>query len=365
MAWACACMSSTDPPLRAGAGGEVAGQGAAQRPDVVEVAGDAEGDVEHRRGEDLGQHRGAPGVGGDRLADRGAGQLVRVGLAGAQPQPEAAGCGPGARHRRPGAGRAQGAGDGLLLELVAAREPDLEAGGGRGDRVRHATKACASVPQMPVGGLVGVGRRTGRRAGAPGVSARNSQYRSAGTGRAQILVPAAVVQGPPHQPRGLDPGDQPPVLGGAARLVGPPAFAVEAPAQVGVDLGARLGAVEGQREGGDRAAVEAGADDRAGVGGRRVQQDGLVPPGVADVVGEALHQVGVGADVPGGQVLLERQVGERVPAGGRLGEQAVARDVVEERLAGDRRRRTARAAGPRISRTRSAGRSVAWSRIIW
>ena len=62
-----------------------------------------------------------------------------------------------------------------------------------------------------------------------------------------------------------------------------------------------------------------------------------MPPGVADIVREGLHEVGIGADVPGGQVLLEGEVREGVPAGGHLDEQAVARDVVEERLAGDRR----------------------------
>src|ERR1700758_2128150 len=61
-----------------------------------------------------------------------------------------------------------------------------------------------------------------------------------------------------------------------------------------------------------------------------------MPPRVADVVGKAFHKVGGGADVPGGQILLEGQVGEGVPAGGCLGKQAVARDVVEERLTGDR-----------------------------
>ena len=191
----------------------------------------------------------------------------------------------------------------------------------------HVTKACASAPQMPVAGWSASGSHGPSGLGA-WVSARKSQYRSAGTGRAQILVPAAVVTGPAHEPRGLDAGDQPPVLGGAVRLVRPAAFPVEALAQLRIDLGAGFVAVEGQGEGGDRAAVQAGADDRAGIGGRRVQQDGLVPPGVADVAGEAFHEVGVGADVPGGQVLLEGQVREGVPAGGRLDEQAVARDVV-------------------------------------
>ena len=197
------------------------------------------------------------------------------------------------------------------------------------------TKARASVPQMPVAGWSARGSHGLSGCGA-WVSARKSQYRSAGTGRAQILVPAAVIRVRRMRRAAWTPAISRRCSGGQSGLVRPLAFPVEALAQLGIDLGAGFVAVEGQREGGDRAAFQAGADDRAGVGGRRVQQDGLVPPGVADVVGEALHQVGGGADVPGGQVLLEGQVREGVPAGGRLDEQAVARDVVEERLAGDR-----------------------------
>ena len=105
------------PALGPGPGGQVAGEGAAQRADVVEIADDAEGDVEDGRGQDLREHRGVPGVGGDRLADRGARQLVRVGLARAYPQSELR-LGPRARHRgRQQAG--QRAGDALLLEFLA------------------------------------------------------------------------------------------------------------------------------------------------------------------------------------------------------------------------------------------------------
>ena len=57
----------------------------------------------------------------------------------------------------------------------------------------HRTKACASVPQDPVAGWSARGSHglSGRGAW---VSARKSQYRSAGTGWAQILVPAAVIR---------------------------------------------------------------------------------------------------------------------------------------------------------------------------
>ena len=47
--------------------------------------------------------------------------------------------------------------------------------------------------------------------------------------------------------------------------------------------------------------------------------------------------IGAGADVPGCQVLLEGQVREGVPACGRFDQQAVARDLVEERFTSDRR----------------------------
>ena len=57
----------------------------------------------------------------------------------------------------------------------------------------HLTKACASVPQMPMAGWSARGSQVLSGRGA-WVSARKSQYRSAGTGRAQILVPAAVVR---------------------------------------------------------------------------------------------------------------------------------------------------------------------------
>ena len=244
------------------------------------------------------------------------------------------GLGPRARHRgRQQAG--QRVGDALLLEFLAGREPHLEPGGGRGDRVRPGDERLRLGSPDSGGGLLGVGRA---RAVGPG-GRRVGQEQPVQVGRDRPGAdPGAGVggEGLPDQARDLNPGDQPPVPGGAVRLVRALAFGLKAPPEVGIDLGARLGAVEGQREGGDRAAVEAGADDRAGVGGGRVQQDGLVPPGVADAVDEALDQVGVGADVPGGQVLLERQVGEGVPALG-LGQQAVAGDVVQELLAGDRR----------------------------
>ena len=152
--------------------------------------------------------------------------------------------------------------------------------------------------------------------------------------------------------------------GGAVRLKRALAFPVEALTQFRVHLGAGLVAVERQREGGDRAAVQALADDDADIGGRRVQQDGLLPPRVADVVGEAPHKIGVGAHVPGGQVLLERQVREGVPPGRRLDEQAVARDVIKERLPGDRQREAFQL-GLEDLKTRLAGRVLTCSRIIW
>jgi hypothetical protein len=57
----------------------------------------------------------------------------------------------------------------------------------------HVTKACASAPQMPVAGWSVPGSQGLSGCGAR-VSARKSQYRSAGTGRVAILVPAAVVR---------------------------------------------------------------------------------------------------------------------------------------------------------------------------
>ena len=57
----------------------------------------------------------------------------------------------------------------------------------------HLTKACASVPQMPVAGWSAWGSQ-GLSGRGTWVSARKSQYRSAGTGRAQILAPAAVMR---------------------------------------------------------------------------------------------------------------------------------------------------------------------------
>ena len=57
----------------------------------------------------------------------------------------------------------------------------------------HVTKACASVPQMPVAGWSARGSHGLSGCGAR-VSWRKSQYRSAGTGRAQILVPVAVIR---------------------------------------------------------------------------------------------------------------------------------------------------------------------------
>ena len=85
------------PALGPGPGGQVVGEGAAQGADVVEIADDAEGDVEDAGGEDLREHRGVPGVRGDRRDDRGAGQLVRLGLARANPQSQVR-LRPGARH---------------------------------------------------------------------------------------------------------------------------------------------------------------------------------------------------------------------------------------------------------------------------
>ena len=255
---------------------------------------------------------------------------------------------PGRTHRpelrlRPGAGHrgrelaGQRAGDALLLEFIAVGEPHLETGGGDGDRVRPGDERLRLGSPDAGGGLLGVG---GARAVGPG-GGRVGQEEPVQVGRdgpGADPGPGLGGEGLPDQARDLDPGDQPPVRRRAVRLIRPRAFGVETPAQLRVDLGARLVAVERQREGGDRAGVEAGADDRAGVAGRRVQQDRLVPPRVADAVDEALDQVGVGADMPGGQVLLERQVGEGVPAVVRLDQQAVARDVVQERRAGDRRR---------------------------
>ena len=86
------------------AGGQVVGEGAAQRADVVEVADDIQGHVEDRRGEYLGQYRGVPGVVRDGLADGGAGQRVRVGLAGTEPQSRRR-LRSTRTSRRPGAGR--------------------------------------------------------------------------------------------------------------------------------------------------------------------------------------------------------------------------------------------------------------------
>ena len=242
---------------------------------------------------------------------------------------------PGAGHRgREPAG--ERAGDALFRQFIAAGSRTSRPVAVTVIEFAHATNACASVPQMPVAGCSASGAHGPSGRGAA-VSARNSQYRSAGTGRAQILVPASVVRVCRTSRAIWTPAISRRCGGRAVRLIRPRAFGVEAPPQLRVDLGARLVAVERQREGGDRAAVEAGADDRAGVAGRRVQQDRLVPPRVADAVDEALDQVGVGADVPCGEVLLERQVGEGVPAVG-LDQQAVARDVVQERRAGDRRR---------------------------
>ena len=234
---------------------------------------------------------------------------------------------------------AQRAGDGLFLEFVVTREPDLDARGGRGNRVQPLDEGLRLGSPDAGGRLVGAGVARTVRPGRLGVG-EEEPVQVCGDGPGADPGPGGGGEGLARESRGRDAGDQPPVLGGAVRLECPPALQVEALAQVRIDLGTGFAAVEGQGEGGDRAAVQAGADDGAGVGGRRVQQDGLVPPGVADVVGEALHKIGAGADVPGGQVLLEGQVREGVPAGGRLDEQAVARDVVEERLAGDRRGRS-------------------------
>ena len=120
--------------LGASAGGQVAREGAAQGTDVVQVPGDIEGHVEDGGGEHLGQYRGVPDVARDGPADGGAGQRVRVRLAGTEPQSRWR-LGPRGRH----GGReltGERAGDGLLLEFILAREPDLDAGGGGGDRVQ-------------------------------------------------------------------------------------------------------------------------------------------------------------------------------------------------------------------------------------
>ena len=138
-------------PARPGASGEVVGESAAEGTNVNKVADDVDEHVEDCRGEYLRHDGGLLGVDGDCLPQRGAAQLVRMGLPRTKPQFRAW-LSPRTRH----GGRelsAQCAGDGLFLKLFVTREPDLDARGGRGNR-----------------------------------------YRSAGTGWAQILVPAAVVR---------------------------------------------------------------------------------------------------------------------------------------------------------------------------
>ena len=106
-------------------------EGAAEGTDVVKVADDTEGDIEDCRGEYLGHDGGVLGIGSHDLAERGAAQLVRMGLVRTKPQFRMR-LSPRTRH----GGRellAQRAGDGLLLEFVITREPDLDARGGRGN----------------------------------------------------------------------------------------------------------------------------------------------------------------------------------------------------------------------------------------
>ena len=157
---------------------------------IVKVADDTEGDVEDRRGKHLRQQGGVPGVGGDRVADGGAGRSCGWGR-------------PGRTHRSDvGAVHAPvttaGSGSASVLEMSAS-----DSSSPRGSltstpvavaviEFSHLTKPCASVPQIPAAGWSARGSSVLSGLGAR-VSARNSQYRSAGTGRAQTLVPASVV----------------------------------------------------------------------------------------------------------------------------------------------------------------------------
>ena len=125
------------------------------------------------------------------------------------------------------------------------------------------------------------------------------------------------------------------MLGIAVLLVCPVTCLVQALPQFRGKLTGGFGAVEGQGQRGDRRAVQAGADDLVGVGGRRVEQGCFAPPWIIDCAGEGCRQAGAGADVPGGQVLLEGQVREGIPAGGGFYQQPVAGDVIQERLPGD------------------------------
>ena len=70
----------------------------------------------------------------------------------------------------------------------------------------HATKASASLPQTPAAGWP-VPRTEGLSGGGAPVSCTKSQYRSAGTGLAQILGPGGGGEGAAHVARRLDAGD--------------------------------------------------------------------------------------------------------------------------------------------------------------
>src|SRR5215471_14453392 len=186
---------------------------------------------------------------------------------------------------------AQRTGDGLFLKLVMTREPDLDSRGGRGNRIQPPDEGlCLRAPDT--GGRLAGAWVTGTvRPGRLGVG-EEEPVQLGGDRRSTDPGPGGGGKGLAREARGRDAGYQPPVLGGAVRLEGPPAFQVKALAQVRIDLGTGFAAVEGQGESGDRAAVQAGTDDRAGVAGRRVQQDGFLPPGVADAVSEARHKTG-------------------------------------------------------------------------
>src|SRR4029077_9240472 len=73
-------------PARPGASGEVVGESAAEGTNVDKVADDVDEHVEDCRGEYLRHDGGLLGVDGDCLPQRGAAQLVRMGLPRTKPQ---------------------------------------------------------------------------------------------------------------------------------------------------------------------------------------------------------------------------------------------------------------------------------------
>ena len=135
------------------------------------------------------------------------------------------------------------------------------------------------------------------------------------------------MQVPGHQ----DAGDQAAAFWAGGGIVHSCQQLVQLPSQFRVEVAVLVGAVEGERERGNGARVQAGRHDRVGVGLRRVQQGGLSPPGITHRLSQVIGQALV-ADVDGGEVLLEGVVGKAVLAAFPLDKQPVGTGVGEEIL---------------------------------